>query len=557
MKEAVLEVRWLWNYVCHYRLAVMIHLLMSVAAIVMGLGTSVATKYLLDAVTGHQSGNVGPAAGFMIGMMLGNILMRGITSRIGARINIRVQNEIQAEVYQHILNTDWESLEQYRSGDLMNRLTVDVNTVATGITGFAPSLIANFVQFFGALAIILWYDPTMAVISLLSIPVGVLSSKLLIRKMRDHNKKMKALSSDIMSFYEDSLSNLTSIKAFDITGDFCGKMLGLQGDYRDEYLSYNRFAVYTTSFVSLVGMAVSAGCFGWGAYRLWIGAITFGSMTMFLQLASTLSNAFSALIGMVSTAISITTSAGRVMEVVQLPSEFVEREQDFDRAEDLALKVEDASFYYQNGERVLEDINFRAGHGELVALIGPSGEGKTTMLRILLGLIRPQRGKAVLSYGGGEEALSSATRTVFAYVPQGNSMFAGTIAENLRLTKPDATEEEMEQVLKIACAYDFVKTLPGGLSYPVGSRGKGLSEGQAQRLAVARALLRGAPILLLDEATSALDEPTERRLLHNLMSSGRVRTCVFVTHRTGAMGYCTRQYRVQNGTVTVVENDPV
>lgn len=555
LKDVMNEVRWLWDYVRHYRLTVVIHLVMAVLAIVMGLGTSVASKYLLDAVTGHQTGTVGQAAAVMVGMMVGNIAMKAVSARVGALINVRVQNEIQAEVYQRILDTDWESLEQYRSGDLMNRLTGDVGSVAGGVTGFAPSLIANLVQFFGALGIILWYDPTMAAIALLGIPAGVLSSRFLLGRMREYNKKMKALSSDVMSFYEDSLSNLTSIKAFDITSDFCGKMLGLQSSYRDQYLSYNKFVVYTTSAVSLMGMVVSAGCFGWGAYRLWTGAISFGSMAMFLQLASTLSGAFSALIGMVSSAISITTSAGRVMEVVQLPSEFVEREQSFRQAQNLALHIEDADFTYRSGERVLEHVNFQAGHGELVALTGPSGEGKTTMLRMLLGLIRPQEGRAVLSWDGGEEPLSSATRSAFAYVPQGNSMFAGTIEDNLRLTKPDATEEELKQVLKIACAYDFVRELPDGLKHPVGSRGKGLSEGQAQRLAVARALLRGAPILLLDESTSALDEDTERRLLHNLMACGLVNTCVFVTHRTGAMRFCSRQYRVENGRVTLERKD--
>ena len=187
--------------------------------------------------------------------------------------------------------------------------------------------------------------------------------------------------------------------------------------------------------------------------------------------------------------------------------------------------------------------------GELVALTGPSGEGKTTMLRLLLGLIRPQQGTAELVCGENSYPLSAETRSAFAYVPQGNSMFAGTIRENLLLTNPSAGQQLLEQALRTACAYDFVMELPGGLDYTVGGRGKGLSEGQAQRLAIARALLRGAPILLLDEATSALDEATEQQLLYNLMNSGLVHTCIFVTHRPAATTICRRRFRVADGTV--------
>ena len=555
LREFAREVRWLWTYIRRYSATVAIHILLGVLAIVMSLGTSVASKYLIDAVTGYKTGVIGAAAAAMLGMLLGNIAMKSIANRVGAVVNIRVQNEIQAEVYERILATDWESLEQFRSGDLMQRLTGDVSTVSSGVTGFIPNLISSGVQFVGALGIMLFYDPTMAVIALLGIPVSVGCSRILLGRMRDYNRRMKDLSGDVMSFYEDSLSNITSVKAFDITNLFYQKMTALQGRYRAEYLTYNRFSVHTSAFMSLVGTVVSACCFGWGVYRLWSGAITYGSMTMFLQLASTLSSAFSALIGLVSTAVSVSTSAGRIMSVVQLPAEEIDRERDFHSEGELTLTLERVSFAYQHGETVLENVDFFAGPGDLIALTGPSGEGKTTMLRMLLGLVRPQSGSAVLRCGGEEFPLSAATRSAFAYVPQGNSMFAGTIEDNLRLTKPDATAEELERVLRVACAYDFVQELPEKLRYVIGGRGKGLSEGQAQRLAVARALLRGAPVLLLDEATSALDEATEERMLRNLMESGLIHTCIFVTHRPGTMKFCTRQYCVREGEVFLEQRE--
>lgn len=551
LREFAREARWLWTYIRRYRAAVAIHILLGVLAILMSLGTSVASKYLIDAVTGYKTGIIGAAAAAMVGMLLGNLAMKSIAGRVGARINIRVQNGIQAEVYERILATDWEALEQLRSGDLIQRLTGDVSAVSGGVTGFIPSLISGSVQFLGALIIILIYDPTMAVIALLGIPVSVGCSRVLLGRMRSYNRRMKELSGEVLSFYEDSLSNLTSVKAFGITGLFDEKMTALQRRYREEYLQYNRFSVRTSALMSLVGMVVSAGCFGWGVYRLWSGAISFGSMTMFLQLASTLSSAFSTLIGLVSTAVSVSTSAGRIMALMQLPAEEPDGGQELRGRADLTLTLSGVGFAYRNGESVLEGADFCAAPGELIAVTGPSGEGKTTLLRILLGLVHPREGSAVLRCGGEELPLSAATRSAFAYVPQGNSMFAGTIEENLRLTRPDATREELERALRAACAEEFVRELPGGLSYVVGGRGKGLSEGQAQRLAVARALLRGAPILLLDEATSALDQATEERMLHNLMESGLVHTCVFVTHRPGTMRFCTRQYRVEEGRVTL------
>lgn len=237
------------------------------------------------------------------------------------------------------------------------------------------------------------------------------------------------------------------------------------------------------------------------------------------------------------------------MAVVLLPAESCGEALPQEELCRAAVSIDHAAFTYQNGETVLKDACFSAMPGELVALTGPSGEGKTTMLRLLLGLIRPQLGTAELVCGDNIYPLSAETRSAFAYVPQGNSMFAGTVRENLLLTNPTAGEQQLEQVLRTACAYDFVMGLPGGLDYVVGGRGKGLSEGQAQRLAIARALLRGAPILLLDEATSALDDATEHRLLQNLMDSGLVRTCIFVTHRPAATTICSRQFRVADGMV--------
>lgn len=544
------EILWVLRYIIRYRSFVAVHLLLGILSIGMTLGSSIASKFLIDAVIRFDSGIIGTAASLMLGTRLAGIALNALSSRIAAAINIRVQNELQAEVYRRILNTDWLSLEGFRSGDLLSRLSSDVGVVSGGVTGFIPQLISSGLQFVGAFAIIMYYDPVMAVIALVGVPLTGLCSTFLIHKMRRNNREMKDLYAGVMSFQQDSFQNITTIKAFGVMDWFGSRLERLQKDYHNKYLDYSAFSVWTGALMNLLSLLAYIGCFGWGVYRMWQGAISYGEMTMFMQLSGILGAAFSSMVGLVPQGISVTTSAGRVMAVTELPEEQTHPLPGFDREERWTLKLEHVNFSYKSGAPVLTGAGFEARPGELVCLTGPSGEGKTTLLRVMLGLLRPTEGSAFLEGGSGRQyPLCAATRSCFGYVPQGNRLFAGTIADNLRVSKPDATEEEMIRALKIACAYDFVMALPGGLNHVVGGRDKRLSEGQAQRLGVARALLRQAPILLLDEATSALDMATEERLLTNLMESGMVSTCILVTHRPAGKNLCSRSYRIRAGAV--------
>ncbi|MBO4939120.1 MAG: ABC transporter ATP-binding protein [Oscillospiraceae bacterium] len=548
------ELNWIWHRILEYRRMIVIVGLLGLCGTVMSLVSSVASKYLIDAVTGHGADIIGRAAAIMAGMMLGSLVLQAVSSRVSASIHVRVRNRMQRTTYGKILRAAWEALEPYRSGDLLNRLNSDINTAADGVISFLPSLLTSSVKFLGAFCIMLYYDPVMALIALVGAPVTLLLSRVLMRKLRQHNLTMKELTGEVMSFQEDSFRNLTSIKAFSVTDRYEDEMRKLQGEYADAYLSFNSFQIGMSSLLSLVSMLVTAACFGWGVYRLWTGAITYGSMTMFLQLATTLRGAFSALVSLVQQAISITTSAGRIMGVEELPEEKGAIPEGFDGEDVLQIALEQVSFQYQNGDMVLHTFDFTARPGDQIAIIGPSGEGKTTLLRLLLGLVEPCEGSAELIGGTGKRyQLCAGTRGVFAYVPQGNSVFSGTIAQNLRIVAPEATEQEMEQALKTACAWEFVRQFPDGLDHPLGAGGRGISEGQAQRLAIARALLRRAPILLLDEATSGLDAATERRLMENLRESGMVRTCILVTHRPGSAEFCNRTYEIHHGRVTEVD----
>ena len=527
--------------------------LLGLTGTLLGLGSSVASKYLIDAVTGFGPELLGRSAALMAAMMLGSLVFQGISSRISAVIHVRTRNDLQHRTYVRILRAGWETLEPYRSGDLLNRLNADVNAVADGTINLLPAFVTSCAKFLGAFCIILYYDPVMAVIALAGVPVMLVLSRVLLRRLRHHNLQMKELSGEVMSFQEDSFRNLTSIKAFSLTRRFEGDLHRLQDTYIDAYLSFNAFQISMSSFLSLVGMAVTASCFGWGVYQLWNGSITYGSLTLFLQLASTLRGSFSALTSLVQQMISVTTSAGRIMAVEDLPEESWQTPPHLTEERALDIELRQVSFHYRDGDIVLEPFDFTARHGDLIALIGPSGEGKTTLLRLLLGLVEPTAGEAKLLGGSGESyPITAGTRPAFAYVPQGSSIFSGTIAENLRLADPEASDEALEAALRTACAWDFVESFPEGLDHRLGAGGRGISEGQAQRLAIARALLRRAPILLLDEATSGLDMATERQLLHNLRTCGLLRTCILVTHRPESARFCSRTYAIHRRRVTEV-----
>lgn len=564
LQEMYEETKWMYTYAKKYKFQIVFYIFLGVLTTVMGLASSVGSKYLIDAVTGQDSGNIALIALFIVAMGLFSIGINAITTMISARINIKVNNEIQAEVYDKILVADWISMKEFHSGDLLNRLNGDVNTVASSILSWIPSLITRSAQFFGILAIILYYDPTMAVIALGSAPVMLIVSKTLMKKMRDYNKRMRQVSSDVMSFNEESFQNIQSIKAFDLVGLFSKRLRDVQQNYKDVFLDYNKFSVYTSSFMSVVGMFVAYACFGWGVYRLWTGHITFGTMTLFVQLSGQLSSSFKSIVSLVPSAISATTSAGRIMEFFKIKDESELEDdkakliQNNTQGKGLSVVLDDVEFSYNENKTVFQHAHVVANPGEIVGLVGPSGEGKTTMIRLLLGLINTKSGNAsIRDINGVSCKISSATRRFFAYVPQGNTIFSGTIAENMRMVKQDATDAEIVEALKAACAYDFVNKLPDGINSKVGERGSGFSEGQAQRLSIARALLRKSPILLLDEATSALDVFTERQVLRNIMNMGYARTCIVTTHRPSVLTMCDKVYKIDSGVVCDIDEKEV
>ncbi len=551
-REMLSELRWIAGYSMRYKGAMVWYICLGLFGIAMGLYAGVVSKRIIDAVTGYRPTYLKLAAVSYIAMQLLKVVCNSLCARINAHIRVKVEHRIRADVYAAIMDTDWESLTAYHSGDVLSRVEGDVNTVTSGVLSWMPDLITRLVQFVAIFSLILYYDTTLAALALLSAPVTVVMSAFLMKRLRAHAQKMRSISAKVTSFNEESFQNIQAIKAFGLTDAYNHRLHQVQGEYRDARLNYNKFHVNTTAVLSLSGILVTIACFGWSVMRLWKHHISYGTMTLFLQLASSLSTTFTALVRMVPDMIAGATAAGRIMDLLSLPRE--------DRSGDeaaaafhekhpvsgVSILSRDLTYGYCTGENVLENASFRAEAGQMVAIVGASGEGKTTLLRLLLGVVRPNSGSLVITDGETALDASPSTRRLFAYVPQNCTLFSGTVAENMRLMNPEATDDQLWQVLEMACADDFIRALPKGLYSPVAEQGGGFSQGQLQRLMLARAFLARVPVLLLDEATSALDADTEARVLGNFTRGCQGRTCIVTTHRQGVLQYCHRIYRVSD-----------
>ena len=546
------EWKWLFKYIRRYKLNILLYIVLGVFSTVMGLGTSVATKRLIDSVVSHSDSTIIGEACVVIGLAVFNIVFGSLASWVTAVVSSKVNNEIRQEIFSNVLTSDWEDINSFHSGDLLNRLEGDVSAVSSGIINFVPNVITRSVQFLGAFAIVLYYDATMAFLALMSAPVLFISSKFLVRTMRKYNLQSRELNGKILSYSEESMQNIQVIKAFDLTKQYISNFRGVLESYRKVRLSYEKFSVILSMCLSLMGLLVSYACYGWGVYRLWQGLISYGTMTMFLQLSGTLSSSFSSLASLAPGAVSIATAAGRIMEITSY-----EKEEDRDRekaekiinsSKETGVNVvfEKVSFTYRDGETpVLQDVSFTARPGETIALVGPSGEGKTTILKLVLGLLRASSGRTYIESQPGETIdISDSTRRFCSYVPQTMNVFSGTIGDNLRIVKKEATVEELQRVLETADLWSFVSSLPEGLDTVIGEHGANLSQGQIQRISIARALLCDSMILLMDEATSSLDIETEKRVLRNIMVSDPKRVCIITTHRESMLRYSDRIYKV-------------
>lgn len=557
------EWKWLMRYASKYRMQIALYVVIGIVSTAMGLGSAVASKHLIDSVIAHNEDIIVRSAALAIGLGVAKAVIGALVTRIATVVGTKISNEIRESVYEHITYSRWENIRKYHSGDLLNRIEGDVSSVSNSVISYIPGIVTKAAQFIGCLAVVLYYDPVMAIFAFMSSPFLVLSSRIAAKMVRKYSQESREMNGKILSFYSESIQNLQTIKAFGITKRYVDQMHENLNIYRKIRLDQDKFTIIMSLVMSLVGLAIAYASYGWGVYRLWQGAISYGTMTLFLQISGQLTASFSALVSYVPGAISIGTSAGRIMEITDLPLESDENREKAEKMEKIAnkngilLSCKNLTYKYPDAEKpVINNISFTVKQGETIAFVGPSGEGKTTILRLVLGLVQPESGYIIMETTDGEKIrVCESTRRFCSYVPQGNAIFSGTVADNLRVVKPEATDEELVAALEVAEAWSFVEKLPDGINTNIDEKGVNFSEGQVQRISIARAILRDAPVIVMDEATSALDAATEEAVLKNIMKVYPNRTRVITTHRPSMLKYCTRVYRInENGNIFEVEN---
>ncbi len=555
LQEMRQQTLWIYQYARHYWMVMIFYTMLGMFGAVVSLVSGLVSRDLVDIITGHESGEVIQTFAMMIGLNIGTTLISQISDYASSYLSMKVDAEIKADIFSKILVTDWESLTNYHTGDLLTRWSSDASNISSGVLNFIPNIIIYSFRFISAFVMVVYHDASFAIFAFLGMPVSLMMSKTLLKRMVNNNRRSAAMGAKMSGFNQETFSNIQTIKAFDLIRLYIERLKQLQKEYIQMRLDFQKMSIGTSLLLSTVGLLVSYLSYGWGIYRVWSGAISYGTMTMFLTLSGTLSGSLHNLTSLVPTIIGLTTSAGRLMDIIEMPQEDYSQNDEVGRfyekhaSEGISLSIQSMDYTYKNGTQVFLNASLEAHPHEVIALVGPSGEGKTTMIRLLLSLMQLQSGNACL-YGSQASAdvipLTPSTRKLFSYVPQGNTMFSGTIAENMRNVKQDATDAEIIEALTLACAWDFVKKLPNGINSKIMERGGGFSEGQAQRLSIARALLRNSPILLLDEATSALDAATERNVLHNIMQDNYPRTCIVTTHRPSVLHICKRVYAIRN-----------
>ena len=533
---------------------ILIIILIQSSLSVTSIGTVIASRRMIDL---SVSKNFSKAIFFLIivaVLYLLNIVSGALVNLISVRLNEKMANSMQRSIITRLYKTEWLPFNKYHSGDILTRLTSDVTNIVNFWVTIFPGILGLVVQLILAFMTLFYFDKTLAVFAFILGPVTIVISFFMGRRLKKMQHKIQTAESRCRSKIQESIQNMLIIKAFNIENKSIKQITENQNE------KYN-WVVKKSNISILAGITLGSGywlgyfaAFSWGAYKLSIGLTSFGTFTAFIQLVGQVQGPFSGLSRTLPQFVTSLASVERIMELEALELENIGDSAPLFSENITKIIINNVSFSYKKEKPMISKVSFNLKVGEIAALIGVSGEGKTTMMRLLLSLIKPDSGDITFLLDTGEKVkLTSETRSCFTYVPQGNTLFSGSIVENLYIGKEDATLEELESALKTACAWDFVQELPEKLNTVIGESGLGLSEGQAQRLTIARALLKQSKILLLDEATSALDLETEKAVLSNIRNLRPKKTCIAITHRLSVIDICDRVFRISENRFEEVE----
>lgn len=535
--------KWLWKNSKGARGQAIINTFIGLLDITCQLLWVLACKRAIDIATGESEGSIA-VTGVIIGaLMLTEIASRSINRWIHAVIGVEVRNKMRLKIFSRLLRGEWLHLQKHHTGDLVNRLEGDVNNITSLITETIPATLVVLVQLLASFTILFSMSPILAVSVLVALPVAMLASNFYVRKMRKLNREVRDSDSRIQEVLQESLQHKALIKALEQNDSTEEQLTNLQKKLQGQIRNRTKFSLGAYSFTQLGFATGYLIAFIWGVQGLATGIVSFGSLSAYLQLVGLIQRPTMDISRFIPSIVSSFTAAERLYELEDIPEE--EQGESIMLQGIAGVRFKGVNFKYDGESRhIFNNFSYDFAPNSCTAIVGETGTGKTTLIRLLVALINPQEGEVEIYDKQKSYKSSTLTRCNFVYIPQGNSLISGTIRDNLLMGNPAATEKEMMQALHIACA-DYVTELPQGIDTELSEQGGGLSEGQAQRIAVARSILRPGSILILDEVTSALDEETEKEMLHRLTSSQAGKTLIFVTHRPAIIQYCDNVLRIE------------
>lgn len=546
--------RWLWRTWKGYRFQAIINTSLGIFVVLTDLAFVWCTKVAVDIATGHSHGalQLWHVMLMLVFVVFLQVAMTVANRWIRAILGVRGQNRMQEQLFDRILRSDWQQLRNFHTGHLVNRLEQDVSVVMSLLTEHIPTLLTTVIRFIGAFVLLFYMDRELALVVVVIAPFFAICSRLYVNKMRKISHEVRDAESDVQGLIQESLQHSLVLKTLERIPLQASRLADFHANLRKKVVERTK---YSSASAGLMNSAFALGylvAFFWGVYGLKDGRISFGALIAFIQLVNQIQQPVRTLAHFIPVIIGAFTASERLMELENFHRESKKQTSGTTEVPEnfsVRLTVDNISFTYgsrgNGGEKeIFHDFNADFEPGSVTAILGHTGSGKTTLINLLLGLVRPTKGKIYATLcNEAHFTLGADTRYLFSYVPQGNTLLSGTIRQNLQLGNPHATDEEMINALTMAEAH-FVLNSEDGLNLTCGERGSGLSEGQAQRIGLARALLKKAPILILDEAFSSLDSDTATKAMSNILAAFPTRTIIYVTHREALMPYAHQVIRI-------------
>ena len=574
-KDLWMKIKWMGSYAKPAIPFLIFSIIVNVIFAIIGIYNVTVSKSLIDsAISGDSDATIRWLI-IMLSITLISMLSSPVTSFMSTHSSTKLTQNIQRKIYQHIQCSDWLEQSKFHSVSLLTRVTSDVSNISSAILGTIPSLVSLLVTLIGSFYTLISWAPSIALAAVFLGPFLILVGKYFSSKLKDLYKEAQEEDVKYRSFMQESIQNIMIVKTFCMEKINMHRLVEIQNNKYKIAMRNTKLSVMTSMSMSFCSSIAYFTIFTWGVLNIAKGVSTYGTFTGMLQLYSKVQAPFSSLASMIPGLISTIAAAERLMEIEAIPVEKMADEKELDDIGSLEVALDsisskvsstfnkpnivfdNVSFAYKANNNILNNINLTIDAGETIAFVGPSGEGKTTMIRLILSLINPTEGNILLSEGNLVKEINRNYRELISYVPQGNTLFSGSIRDNLKYGNPYASDDEIKAALKNACALDFVNELEDGLDTMIGEKGVGISEGQAQRIAIARSFLRERPILILDEATSALDPETEVNVLKAVRALPTKPTCIIITHRPSALNICNRIMKLEKGHIREVSRESI